>query len=310
MLNANEQNYKQSRVVARFDEETHTYYDQDNKPFISTTQLLEVGGITPSYDFVDKDLLKASADKGNLIHKEIENYIKNGEIGFTKELDEFVNYLKAHKLTPVASELVVNDDLVAGTIDLVLKAENGELILADNKTTSTIHSDSVSWQCSIYKKLYEHTHEEKISRLCVFHFNKDGELNVRDLPIKSKEVIDELYEWYRTKPDTKFELSSIGQLTELYEAEKVIAYFESQKKEWEEKSNTMRESIVNVMKEKGISKFENEKIMITYIAPTIAKTLDTAKLKSEKPEIYNEYLKDTEKKEQVRIKLKGEKEND
>jgi hypothetical protein len=50
--------------------------------------------------------------------------------------------------------------------------------------------------------------------------------------------------------------------------------------------------------------------MITYIAPTIAKTLDTAKLKAEKPEIYNEYLKDTEKKEQVRIKLKGEKEND
>ena len=73
MLNANEQNYKQSRVVARFDEETHTYYDQDNKPFISTTKLLEVGGITPSYDFVDKDLLKASADKGNLVHKEIED---------------------------------------------------------------------------------------------------------------------------------------------------------------------------------------------------------------------------------------------
>lgn len=307
MLNANEQNYKQSRVVARFDEEIHTYYDQDNKPFISTTKLLEVGGITQSYDFVDKDLLKASADKGNLVHKEIEDYIKKGEIGFTKELDEFINYLKAHKLAPVASELVVNDDLVAGTIDLVLKAENGELILADVKTTSTIHSDSVSWQCSIYKDLYEHTHDEKITQLQVFHFNKDGELNVRDLPIKSKEVIDELYEWYKSKPDTKFELSSIGQLSELYEVEKIIAYFESQKKEWEEKSNAMRESIVGVMKEKGINKFENEKIMITYIAPTIAKTLDTAKLKSEKPEIYNEYLKDTEKKEQVRIKLKGEK---
>ena len=307
MLNANEQNYKPSRAIARFDEETHTYYDQDNKPFISTTQLLEVGGITPSYDFVDKDLLKASADKGLLIHKEIENYIKNGEIGFTKELDEFINYLKAHKLTPVESEMVVNDDLVAGTIDIVLKAENGELILADVKTTSTIHSDSVSWQCSIYKKLYDGSHEQKISRLCVFHFNKDGELNVRDLPIKDDGVINELYEWYKTQPDTKFELSNIGQLTELYEAEKVIAYFESQKKECEEKSIAMRESIVNVMKEKGISKFENENIMITYIAPSIAKTLDTAKLKAEKPEVYNEYLKDTEKKEQVRIKLKGEK---
>lgn len=295
--------------MIKFDEKTHTYTNEKGT-LISTTQLLKKAGISPNYEMVNSEILQAASEKGSLIHKEIEDFIKNGEIGFTKELGEFINYLKAHKLTPVASELVVNDDLVAGTIDLVLKAENGELILADVKTTSTIHSDSVSWQCSIYKKLYDGSHEEKISRLCVFHFNKEGELNVRDLPIKDDGVINELYEWYKTQPDTKFELSSNGQLTELYEAEKVIAYFESQKKEWEEKSIAMRESIVSVMKEKGISKFENEKIMITYIAPSIAKTLDTAKLKAEKPEVYNEYLKDTEKKEQVRIKLKGEKKDD
>lgn len=292
--------------MVKFDELTHTYTNEKGI-LISTTQLLKKAGISPDYTFVNDEVLQKAADKGSVVHKEIEDFIKNGEIGFTKELGNFTDYLKAHQLTPVESELMVNDDLVAGTIDLVLKAENGELILADVKTTSTIHSDSVSWQCSIYKKLYDGSHEQKISRLCVFHFNKDGELNVRDLPIKDDGVINELYEWYKTQPDTKFELSNIGQLSELYEVEKIIAYFESQKKEWEEKSTAMRESIVNVMKEKGISKFENEKIMITYIAPTIAKTLDTAKLKTEKPEVYNAYLKDTEKKEQVRIKLKGEK---
>lgn len=292
--------------MVKFDELTHTYTNEKGT-LISTTQLLKKAGISPDYTFVNDEVLQKAADKGSVVHKEIEDFIKNGEIGFTKELGEFIDYLKAHQLTPVASELMVDDEIVAGTIDLVLKAENGELILADVKTTSTIHSDSVSWQCSIYKKLYDGSHEQKISRLCVFHFNKDGELNVRDLPIKDDGVINELYEWYKTQPDTKFELSNIGQLTELYEVEKVIAYFESQKKEWEEKSIAMRESIVSVMKEKGINKFENEKIMITYIAPTIAKTLDTAKLKTEKPEIYNVYLKDTEKKEQVRIKLKGEK---
>lgn len=297
---------RELKTMVKFDELTHTYTNEKGT-LISTTQLLKKAGISPDYTFVNDEVLQKAADKGSVVHKEIEDFIKNGEIGFTKELGEFIDYLKAHQLTPVASELMVDDEIVAGTIDLVLKAENGELILADVKTTSTIHSDSVSWQCSIYKKLYDGSHEQKISRLCVFHFNKDGELNVRDLPIKDDGVINELYEWYKTQPDTKFELSNIGQLTELYEVEKVIAYFESQKKEWEEKSIAMRESIVSVMKEKGINKFENEKIMITYIAPTIAKTLDTAKLKTEKPEIYNVYLKDTEKKEQVRIKLKGEK---
>lgn len=295
--------------MINFDETTHKYTTENGEVLISTTQLLKIAGISPSYEMVDSEVLQKAADKGSLIHSEIEDYIKNGEIGFTKELGEFIDYLKANSLYPVASEKVVHDDLVAGTIDLILQDINGDYILADIKTTSTIHTDSVSWQCSIYKKLLEHCVGYKISNLQVFHFDKEGNLNVKDLPMKDDSVIQELYDWYLSNKEKPFELSTIGQLTELYQVEKLIAYYKNLADEATKKETEMRDSLVAVMKDKGLTKFENDKISITYIPPTTAKTLDTALLKAEQPDLYTKYLKDTEKKEQVRIKLKGEKEN-
>ena len=296
--------------MINFDETTHKYTTENGEVLISTTQLLKIAGISPSYEMVDSEVLQKAADKGSLIHSEIEDYIKNGEIGFTKELGEFIDYLKANSLYPVASEKVVHDDLVAGTIDLVLQSPNGDYILADIKTTSTIHTDSVSWQCSIYKKLLEHCVNYKISKLQVFHFDKEGNLNVKDLPMKDDSVIQELYDWYLSNKEKPFELSTIGQLTELYQVEKLIAYYKNLADEATKKETEMRDSLVKAMKDKGLTKFENDKISITYIPPTTAKTLDTALLKAEQPDLYTKYLKDTEKKEQVRIKLKGEKENE
>ena len=295
------------RQVVRFDEETHTYYDQFDKPFVSVTQLLELANITANYDNVDGATLKASAERGIGIHEEIENYVKNDEIGFTKELGQFIDYININSLVPVVSEEIVNNDLVAGTLDLVLMKPDGDYILADIKTTSTIHTDSVSWQCSIYKVLLELGVGYKISQLQVFHFDKNGNLEVRDLPIKDNSVIGELFNWYAYHKDEPFALSPIGQLTELCQVEKLIAYYKNLADEATKKETEMRDSLVAVMKDKGLTKFENDKISITYIPPTTAKTLDTALLKAEQPDLYTKYLKDTEKKEQVRIKLKGEK---
>ena len=62
--------------MINFDEQTHTYTNEKGKVLISVTQLLKLAGISPNYDFVNEEVLKAAADKGSLIHKEIEDYIK------------------------------------------------------------------------------------------------------------------------------------------------------------------------------------------------------------------------------------------
>lgn len=298
--------------MINFDEQTHTYTNEKGEVLISVTQLLKLAGISPNYDFVNEEVLKAAADKGSLIHKEIEDYIKKGEIGFTTELHEFITYVKEQGIKVLASEKQVYNDRVAGTIDLIFQYPNGKVVYADFKTTSTIHKQAVSYQLSIYKDLDKNSEHEidanyEDADLEVWHFLKDGSLEIYTVMEIAKPALDRLYESIaagqpieKTEEEKQF-------LKELYDAEKVIAYYENEKKLAEENRNKVRDKIIEIMKAQGITKFENENISITYIAPTDAETFDSKKFKEEHPNTYQEYVKITHKKESVRITLKEKK---
>ena len=297
--------------MINFDEQTHTYTNENGEVLISVTQLLKLVGISPNYDFVNEEVLKAAADKGTLIHKEIEDYIKKGEIGFTKELHEFITYVKEQGIKILASEKQVYNDKVAGTIDLIFQYPNGKVVYADFKTTSTIHKQAVSYQLSIYKDLDSNSEHEidanyEDADLEVWHFLQDGSLEVRSVMEIAKPALEKLYEVITTGELKKTEEEKQF-LKELYDAEKVIAYFENEKKLAEENRNKVRDKIIEIMKEQGITKFENDNIAITYIAPTDAETFDSKKFKEEHPDTYQEYVKITHKKESVRITLKEKK---
>ena len=298
--------------MINFDEQTHTYTNEKGEVLISVTQLLKLAGISPNYDFVNEEVLKAAADKGSLIHKEIEDYIKKGEIGFTTELHEFITYVKEQGIKILASEKQVYNDRVAGTIDLIFQYPNGKVVYADFKTTSTVHKQAVSYQLSIYKDLDSNSEHEidanyEDADLEVWHFLKDGSLEIYSVMEIAKPALDRLYESITTgKPLEKTEEEKQF-LKELYDAEKVIAYYENEKKLAEENRNKVRDKIIEIMKEQGITKFENDNISITYIAPTDAETFDSKRFKEENPNTYQEYVKITHKKESVRITLKEKK---
>lgn len=69
-----------------FDEEWHTYR-VNGKIVPSVTRLLDDG----SYTNVDQEILKKACERGTLIHKEIETYLKSNIKGYTDEFYEFLN---------------------------------------------------------------------------------------------------------------------------------------------------------------------------------------------------------------------------
>ena len=294
--------------MINFDEKTHTYTNEKGEVLISVTQLLKQAGISPNYDFVNEEILKAAADKGTLVHKEIEDYIKKGEVGFTTELKEFITLVKENNIKILASEKQVANERVAGTIDLIAQYPSGRVAYIDFKTTSTIHKQAVSWQLSIYKDLDRNSEHEidanyEDADLQVWHFLKDGSLEVYSVLEVAHPEILRLYDSITT--GEKYELQADqNDLEQLFQAEKLIAYFEREKAQAEENAKLIREKIVDAMKRQGITKFENDKISITYIAPTTAETFDSKKFKEDNPETYKQYIKITNKKESVRIKLK------
>ena len=75
-----------------YDDEWHTYR-LDGKIIPSVTQLLDDG----EYSDVDKDLLKYASEKGKIVHKEIETYLKTGIYGFSGEFYEFLYIYTNHE---------------------------------------------------------------------------------------------------------------------------------------------------------------------------------------------------------------------
>ena len=58
------------------------------------------------------------------------------------------------------------------------------------------------------------------------------------------------------------------------------------------------------MEESGDKKFENERILLTYVEPTTRTSIDSTKLKKDMPEVAEKYAKTTNVKASLRITLK------
>ena len=262
--------------MIEFREDTHEYY-ADGKKLISVTQLMRKHGLAPSYEGVPSEVLRAKAERGTMVHKEIEDYIQGGEIGFTTELYNFIEYIHNNNLRVYASEEIVYNEVVAGTVDLIF--EDGTI--ADIKTTATLHKEAISWQLSIYAYLYGMMHGTIPSVGKAYHFNAEGALKVVDIPLKP-----------------------ITEVARLIEVESLIKQIEEQKKAAEAQAQELRAAIMLAMEKNGVTSFENDRIKLTYVAPTKRTAIDSARLKKEMPEIAEKYTKTSNVKASLRITLK------
>ena len=292
--------------MIEFREDTHEYF-LDGRKLISVTQLMRKHGLAPSYDAVPSEILRAKAERGTLIHKEIENYIKRREFGFTNELENFVSHIKKHDVTPLASEFIVHNDVVAGTVDMISE-ELGEVVINDFKTTATLHKEAVSWQLSIYAYLNETGH--CATKAKAYHFQPDGTLKVVDIPFKPMAEVERLLECERNGEIYTQSVAVVVNetaLAELVEVESLIKSIEEQKKVAEAQAVELRAALMQAMEQNGVTSFENENIKVTYVAATTRTAIDSAKLKKELPEIAEKYAKTSNVKASLRITLKEDK---
>lgn len=293
-----------------FEEETHKYFLVDAetgetiKELISVTTLMRKHGLSPNYDGIPTETLNKKAEYGKLVHSEIENYIKNGEIGFTSELSEFIDYIHKNDLKPLFSEFIAFNDVVAGTVDLFGVYCDATGALADYKTTATLHKEALRWQLSLYKYLSG----VSADMLQAFHFTDKG-LKVIDIEPIPCEEIEKLIECERNGEIYKGKQLAVADdlLVKIAEAEEKIKNFELLKKEVEAQAETLKAELLETMRTQGIKSFENDALKITYIEPTTRETIDSKRLKEELPEIADKYKKISKVKDSVRITLKGEK---
>ena len=294
----------------KFDENLHKY-TVDGKEVISVTQLLQKHKITPSYDAVDKELLRVASERGTLIHEEVENWIKNNETGFTEEAEKICEYLyeRADENTKILSEQMVANDVVAGRFD-VLYTHEKKLVLTDIKTGNSKHLYGWSWQLSLYKYLYEKMYGQKIESLIVL-WPRNGGMDAIHCKYVGDDKIENLLNAEREGrliSDVDLGVSE-EELEELEDLMEDIKSKEEELKILKEKVDKVKEVLYDTMGKEGVKTVDRGKLKITYVAPSTRVSVDSKKLQEKEPEIYKKYVKTTTVEGNIKITLIGEKKN-
>ena len=293
----------------KFDENLHKY-TVDGKEVISVTQLLQKHKITPSYDAVDKELLRVASERGTLIHEEVEKWIESGESGFTEEAERICDYLleRADENSKIMSEQMVANDVVAGRFD-VLFTHAKKLVLTDIKTGNTKHLFGWTWQLSLYKYLYEKMYGKEIDSLEILWAN--GDLTVIPCDYVGDEKIENLLNAERegrliSDVDLGVSEEELEDLTELMQE---ITAKEKELKLLKDMVDSVKTVLYGTMEKEGVKTVDRGKLKITYVAPSSRTSVDSKKLEKEEPEIYKKYVKTTTVAGSIKITLMGEKNN-
>lgn len=289
----------------KFNKKNHTYTlikDNGEKiDLVSVTTLLKKHNITPDYSNVNEEVLKAKAERGSVIHEDLEQYINHKKLGFTNELENFIKACKKQNILPSKSEFMVWNEEIAGTVD-VAGIIDGQTFIGDFKTTATLHREAVAWQLSLYAYLMN----EKFDKYLCIHFPDENTCNIVEIKPIEQEEIERLLECERNCElfqKKTLELDTVS-CEKILTIQQELKSLDDRKKELEKSESELKKMLIQKMEETGVKSIDNDYFKITYVAPTTRETIDSARIKKELPEIAEQYVKTSAIKASVRITLK------
>lgn len=305
----------------RFDALAHTYELNGHK----------LMGVTPivnwvfnkTYDGISAETLARAAERGSGVHRACQLYDDCGLMDeeYTREVEAYRSICTGAGLTPLLSEYLVSDEQdLASSIDKVFRPVDGCYPLADLKATSAYHAENVTLQLSLYAWLFEMQNpERKAGRLyCIWlpreKYGKPTLYEVQRIP---SEVCECLVSDYAVEQNQEYWASRVleycpklptaidGQLpANLVQAEREIARLELDIKVMTERSKELRAGLLELMQANGVKKWEGELITFTRKDGSVRTTLDTAKVKSQYPDVYAACCKESKTSESLMIKIK------
>ena len=262
--------------------------------------------------FVDR-----AADLGHERHAELEEYVKNKVAG---QSEGFINLYKAccrkgWSLTNGwESERILCAETPAGPFCGTRDLYCGHLaILADLKTSKTWtkkQAEKAQMQLSFYAYA-DRQAGRPVEKAYIIRANDSiGEiLEVELLPDSFvEETVRKYYAGEKVEPEgkktaTAADLAELKQNTELLALKECLLAIEQA----ESKAKEIRERLLAEMESRGIEQLDIDGLKIYYVAATERKSVDTAKLKAERPEVYENYLKVSKVKPSLRVTLAKEK---
>lgn len=79
---------------------------------------------------------------------------------------------------------------------------------------------------------------------------------------------------------------------------------EARMKKEKEEYDAFKAELLQAMEQNNVVKIDTDEVLINYVAATNRETFDSKAFKADMPDLYNEYVKFSEVKPSVRIKVK------
>ena len=250
-----------------------------------------------------QEILANAAAKGSNMHETIELHDELGIESDMPELNSYIRIKEENNLTVLATEYIVSDEKdYATAIDKVMMREDGGIILVDFKRTSVLHIENVTLQLSICKRWFEHLNPTlKVAGIYVMWL-RDEKSRFEELTPWGDELLDELIKCDQEDKDFAPILQSYGEFPVRFaEVEAEVARLEIVVKTLTERQKELRNGLYDLMKKNHIKTFTGSRIKLTRVLPVKSKTFDSKTFKEENPDLYEKYMKESEKAGTLRV---------
>ena len=266
-----------TQMNVQYNDETHTYSNGD-KLLTSVTQIAsEICGIKPQF------FSAGAAARGTDVHSELGRYydpsIAFGKKDFTTDIAPKI----AAFLEPqpnMRTEIIVWNEALnyAGTIDLLTIDGNVIHDIIDFKSGS-VNKKYCTIQLSLYKLALESMGYDV------------SDCRLRVISPKGVTVIDAA-SWKECWDMEKSELDPIDkyELDAIEERMKALAPLVEEYKQLEDQ---LRTTLLEQLETSGATQYTGNMFVATYVRPTTRVSLDSKRLKEERPDIFESYSKET-----------------
>lgn len=290
-------------IPVQFDQEQHKYYDKRTGRELKGITSTLIRRLFPNkYKDVPQFVLQKAADKGSIVHEDIELTETLGTAPSTQEGKNYLQLKAENGLTFLSSEHLVSDmENYASSIDLVFDAEDNVVDIADIKTTYRFDKESVSWQLSIYAYMLE-LNNPKVKVRNLYGIWLRGEI-AELIPVDrhSKGEVKALIEADVEDKDYDYSPAFPEYITEneqsLYSLAKRIH-------ELTEEYDVIKSDIQKGMSEHGDKSFDLGNMVVTLVAPSKKTSFDSKKFQAEHKDLYGQYLKTSKTKESLKVTLR------
>lgn len=299
----------------RFNEDGHTYDLEGHK----------LSGVTPiiawllpdTYAGIPKSIMQQAAEYGGMMHQKCELADTMGIVD--DDLVRQYQELKEQKgLSTLLNEYLVSDErTVASKIDVLTSGYD----IIDLKFTSKVHIPNVTLQTSIYAWLFELQNEGLTAGdlYCCWlpkpQYGQPEMIQLQRVPSTICEQVADLYVHGANPIQARALLTACGfsfddgrrvrsdvpdGVQELMEELRMV---KENLNTLTQRENELKSAIFEVMKKKDVKTWGTDLIQFTRKEAYSQASVDSAKLKSEFPDVYEQVKKERQVKESITYKL-------